>query len=109
MSQDDADESTQAGPRGKEGGFAANSELARQAGRKGGEIVRERYGTTFYQEIGRKGGEVVKRSRGTEYYAEIGRKGGEHRSNAQDEAPHSPGEKEGQPLIRKRGRPKKAT
>lgn len=41
----------------KEGGFAANPELAREAGRKGGEIVKQRYGPSFYQEIGRKGGQ----------------------------------------------------
>src|SRR4028118_54520 len=63
----------------KEGGFAANPELAREAGRKGGEIVKQRYGPSFYQEIGRKGGETVKQSRGTDFYAEIGRKGGETR------------------------------
>ena len=63
----------------KEGGFAANPELAREAGRKGGETVKNRYGPSFYQSIGKKGGETVKRERGTEFYAEIGRKGGEMR------------------------------
>lgn len=63
----------------KEGGFAANPDLAREAGRKGGETVKNRYGPTFYQSIGKKGGETVKRERGTEFYAEIGRKGGEMR------------------------------
>jgi len=63
----------------KEGGFAANPGLAREAGRKGGETVKSRYGPTFYQSIGKKGGETVKRERGTEFYAEIGRKGGEMR------------------------------
>ena len=42
----------------QQGGFAANPELAREAGRKGGEIVKQRYGQSFYQEIGRKGGEM---------------------------------------------------
>jgi general stress protein YciG len=63
----------------KEGGFAANPELAREAGRKGGETVKNRYGASFYQSIGKKGGETVKRERGTEFYAEIGRRGGEMR------------------------------
>ncbi len=63
----------------KEGGFAANPDLAREAGRKGGETVKNRYGPSFYQSIGRKGGETVKRERGTEFYAEIGRRGGEMR------------------------------
>ena len=48
----------------REGGFAANPALAREAGRKGGEIVKQRYGPSFYQEIGRKGGETVKKSLG---------------------------------------------
>jgi general stress protein YciG len=64
----------------QQGGFAAKPSLAREAGRKGGETVKERYGASFYQSIGRKGGETVKRERGPEFYAEIGRKGGEARS-----------------------------
>jgi len=90
----------------KEGGFAANPELAREAGRRGGEIVKERYGSTFYQEIGRKGGETVKNSRGTDFYAEIGRKGGERRGekSAEARAKKPPTEP---PAPRKRGRPRK--
>jgi len=90
----------------KEGGFAANPDLARQAGRKGGEIVKQKYGPTFYQEIGRKGGETVKKSRGTGFYAEIGRKGGEMRGVRAAEAKAS----QPQPAPaapRKRGRPRK--
>lgn len=64
------------------GGFAANPELARAAGRKGGETVRSRYGADFYQEIGRKGGETVRRERGASFFAEIGRKGGQNKSAA---------------------------
>jgi len=64
----------------KEGGFASNPQLAREAGRKGGEIVKTRYGTSFYKQIGRKGGERVKRERGLNFYAEIGRRGGQTRS-----------------------------
>jgi len=63
----------------QQGGFAAKPALAREAGRKGGETVKNRYGQTFYQSIGKKGGETVKRERGPEFYAEIGRKGGEMR------------------------------
>jgi len=65
----------------KQGGFAANPDLAREAGRKGGEVVKQRYGAKFYQDIGRKGGETVRRERGSEFYAEIGRKGGEARGS----------------------------
>lgn len=94
----------------KEGGFAANPDLAREAGRKGGETVKNRYGPSFYQSIGRKGGETVKRERGTEFYAEIGRRGGEMRgqraaalrsANPATEAPATPD------APRRRGRPSK--
>lgn len=46
------------------------------AGRKGGEAVKRKFGSEFYSEIGRKGGAKVKALRGSEYYSEIGRKGG---------------------------------
>lgn len=90
----------------KDGGFAANPELAREAGRKGGEIVKQRYGPSFYQEIGRKGGETVKNSRGTGFYAEIGRKGGEMRGARAAEARANQAPPEPTP-PRKRGRPRK--
>lgn len=64
----------------REGGFAANPALAREAGRKGGEAVKRKYGPNFYRKIGKKGGETVKKERGSEFYAEIGRRGGEMRS-----------------------------
>src|SRR6266566_709318 len=56
-----------------------------EAGRKGGERVRDERGVEFYQEIGRKGGELggrkggeaVKAERGHEFYEQIGKKGGE--------------------------------
>ncbi len=93
----------------KEGGFAANPDLAREAGRKGGETVKNRYGPSFYQSIGRKGGETVKRERGTEFYAEIGRRGGEmrgqraaaQRTTTSTEASATP------ETPRRRGRPSK--
>jgi len=33
----------------------------REAGRKGGETTKKRYGPRFYEEIGKKGGQKVKR------------------------------------------------
>jgi general stress protein YciG len=63
----------------QQGGFASNPELARDAGKKGGEVVKRRYGSDYYKDIGRKGGETLKRERGREFFAEIGRKGGEMR------------------------------
>ncbi len=62
------------------GGFASNPELAREAGRKGGEAVKQKYGPKFYSAIGKKGGDTVKQERGSEFFAEIGRRGGEMRS-----------------------------
>ena len=48
-----------------------------EAGRKGGQTVRDKYGHSFYEEIGRKGGETVKAERGRAIYEQIGKKGGE--------------------------------
>jgi general stress protein YciG len=91
----------------QQGGFAAQPALAREAGRKGGETVKNRYGQGFYQSIGKKGGETVKRERGPGFYAEIGRKGGEMRGvraaerRSAELAAHQPAP------PRKRGRPAK--
>ena len=49
----------------------------REAGKKGGDLVKSRYGPEFYVEIGRKGGESTKRRYGPEFYEEIGHKGGQ--------------------------------
>ena len=94
----------------REGGFAANPDLAREAGRKGGETVKSRYGPTFYQSIGKKGGETVKRERGAAFYAEIGRKGGERRGQraaTQREASAAADTSAAPATGRKRGRPAK--
>jgi general stress protein YciG len=69
---------------GRRGGEAVKehygSEFYREIGEKGGGTVKERYGTEFYREIGKRGGETVKQERGSEYYSTIGRKGGEARA-----------------------------
>jgi general stress protein YciG len=49
----------------------------REAGRKGGQKVRDARGHGFYEEIGRKGGQTVRDERGHEFYEEIGHKGGQ--------------------------------
>ncbi|MBC5823853.1 MAG: hypothetical protein GIX02_03330 [Candidatus Eremiobacteraeota bacterium] len=49
----------------------------REAGKKGGDIVKSRYGPEFYVEIGRKGGESTKKRHGSQFYEEIGHKGGQ--------------------------------
>ena len=55
-----------------------------EAGRRGGETVKERYGTPFFQTIGRlgaergaeKGGQARKKELGSDGYAKLGRMGG---------------------------------
>jgi general stress protein YciG len=49
----------------------------REAGRRGGERVKAKYGTEFYEEIGRKGGEATKVKYGPSFYEVIGQKGGQ--------------------------------
>jgi uncharacterized protein len=48
----------------------------REAGRKGGQTVKARYGSEFYESIGRKGGEATKNTHGHEFYENIGKLGG---------------------------------
>ena len=55
----------------------AGGMTVREAGRKGGQKVRDQRGHSFYEEIGRKGGETVRDQRGHEFYEEIGHKGGQ--------------------------------
>ena len=46
-------------------------------GRKGGKATRDRHGVEFYESIGQKGGKVVKEKYGSDFYEEIGHKGGQ--------------------------------
>jgi general stress protein YciG len=48
----------------------------REAGKKGGDTVRNRYGSGFYEEIGRKGGQATRARHGSGFYEAIGQKGG---------------------------------
>jgi len=48
----------------------------REAGQKGGETVKKKYGAEFYEQIGRKGGLATKNAHGHEFYELIGKKGG---------------------------------
>src|SRR5215469_9468831 len=48
----------------------------REAGQKGGETVKQKYGAEFYDVIGRKGGLATKEAHGHEFYEQIGKKGG---------------------------------
>ncbi len=64
------------------------AEFYREIGEKGGGAVKERYGAEFYSEIGKRGGETVKQERGAEYYSTIGRKGGEARTTLEKPEVH---------------------
>lgn len=48
----------------------------REAGQKGGETVKRKYGPEFYEKIGRKGGLATKLAHGHSFYEQIGKKGG---------------------------------
>ena len=62
------------------GGFASNPQLAKAAGKKGGDAVKKKFGPEYYREIGAKGGNALKEQRGSEYYREIGKRGAEVRA-----------------------------
>ncbi|MEO6913788.1 MAG: hypothetical protein ABI182_07205 [Candidatus Baltobacteraceae bacterium] len=49
----------------------------REAGKRGGDRVKAKYGTEFYEAIGRKGGEATKEKYGASFYEVIGQKGGQ--------------------------------
>lgn len=55
---------------------ALNTEGLKYAGKKGGEVVKSEYGTSFYQSIGGRGGHSVKEKYGIQFYRDIGEKGG---------------------------------
>ena len=48
-----------------------------EAGKKGGDRVKAKYGKDFYTEIGHKGGRATREKYGSEFYGEIGKKGGQ--------------------------------
>src|SRR5215471_3492896 len=48
----------------------------REAGKKGGQTDKQRYGKEFYERIGRKGGRATKSAHGREFYESIGQLGG---------------------------------
>jgi uncharacterized protein len=48
-----------------------------EAGRKGGQVVKAKYGAEFYGTIGKKGGSTTKTKYGPEHYSQIGRRGGQ--------------------------------
>ncbi|MCC2668995.1 MAG: hypothetical protein K0Q72_1466 [Armatimonadetes bacterium] len=48
-----------------------------EAGKRGGDKVKAKYGKDFYTEIGHKGGQATRKKYGPDFYGEIGRKGGQ--------------------------------
>lgn len=73
----------------KSGGFAANPRLAKEAGKKGGNSMKAKYGPKFFSEIGKKGGAKVKAERGKEFFAANGRKGAEARKRNREKQAES--------------------
>ena len=70
----------------------------REAGKKGGDTVRERYGSGFYETIGRKGGQATRERHGAQFYETIGQKGGrvvkeKYGTNFYEEIGHKGGQK----------------
>jgi general stress protein YciG len=62
----------------REGEADAKREMTvAEAGKKGGERVKAKYGKDFYTEIGHKGGRATREKYGPEFYGEIGKKGGQ--------------------------------
>jgi len=47
-----------------------------EAGRMGGKLVSQKYGSGFYERIGKKGGSSTAEKYGPEFFGRIGRKGG---------------------------------
>ncbi|HXW52177.1 MAG TPA: hypothetical protein VEJ41_09325 [Candidatus Acidoferrales bacterium] len=57
----------------------------REAGKKGGDVVKTKYGPDFFAQIGRKGGETTKRRHGSGFYETIGQKGGQRAKLSSEE------------------------
>ena len=78
---------------GRKGGETVRNERGREfyetIGRKGGATVKAERGRAFYEEIGRKGGETVKAERGAKFYEEIGKKGGDRVKATRGRTPSS--------------------
>ena len=89
-----ADQSTRNAAGNKPGGDMS----VREAGKKGGDTVRERYGSGFYETIGRKGGQATRERHGDQFYEAIGQKGGrvvkdKYGSDFYEEIGHKGGQK----------------
>lgn len=56
---------------------------------RGGEALRDRYGSDYFRELGRKGGKALQAAHGSEHMREIGRKGGKQTRSSHDGAYYS--------------------
>ena len=56
----------------------------REAGKRGGDRVKEKYGPEYFQRIGKLGGKKTHDKYGSEHYREIGAKGGTPKKEAED-------------------------
>src|SRR5277367_1315773 len=88
------DDASKPSPEDKSGGEMS----VREAGKKGGDTVRERYGSGFYEAIGRKGGQATRERHGAQFYEAIGQKGGKvvkekYGSDFYEEIGHKGGQK----------------
>lgn len=73
--------------------FEDNPELAREAGRLGGEALKKKMeGSDYYSIIGKKGGDKILSRYGTDFFKQIGKKGGQSRGKAKKEVSDAEGE-----------------
>lgn len=63
----------------KDRGRGRGSMSLEEAGHRGGEMVKKKYGHQFYSDIGRKGGQAAQARRTPQERSDIGRKGGQSR------------------------------
>ena len=89
---------TAADPPTETNGTVGGEMSVREAGKKGGDTVRNRYGSGFYEAIGRKGGQVTRERHGSGFYEAIGQKGGQvvkdkYGANFYEEIGHKGGQK----------------
>jgi general stress protein YciG len=72
--------------------FKKGDDVARNAGRKGGNQLLLRRGTDWFQFIGKDGGDKLAAERGAEYYSEIGKKGAQARKLRNTQTTETPNE-----------------
>ncbi len=57
-------------------GFASSHQLAVEAGTKGGNALKTKFGINHFRQIGKKGGNRVSSLYGRQHFCDIGRQGG---------------------------------